>query len=262
MLITILGCGTSTGVPLPGCRCSVCTSKHPRNSRNRSSALITTDSARNILIDATPDLRLQALHFDIRHIDAVLYTHAHADHILGTDDLRSFNFVSGKPIPCFGTAATLESLKHTFSYIFNQNEAYEGGMLAQLSLHEFVNGEKLKVADTELLTLKLLHGKSEVSGFHFGELAYATDCNKIPSESIKKMTGVKYLIIDGLRHQEHRTHFTIKKAIETAKIIGAEHTYLTHMSHTVDYKETSQELPPGISLAYDGLKLEFKGNLN
>lgn len=257
MKLTILGCGTSTGVPVPGCRCRVCTSDNPKNTRLRTSALISLDSGENILVDSGPDLRQQALKHDVRRVDAVLYTHSHADHILGLDDLKSFNFVSGKAIPCYGSHQSLAEIKRVFAYTFQEASGYEGGMLTQLTLNEIDHESDIQVCGLTITPFRLEHGKMTVTGYRFGDLAYATDCNNIPTESLKKLSGLKTLILDGLRHEPHRTHFTIPKAIEAAAAVGAEKTFLTHMTHTVDYDEESSRLPPNISLAYDGLEIDF-----
>ena len=257
MRLTILGCGTSTGVPIPGCPCAVCNSNDPKNERWRTSALITADDGRNILIDTSPDLHHQALRYKIERVDAVLYTHAHADHILGTDDLRVYNFRRDSPIPCFGDAQTLSALKNFFHYIFSPDPNYEGGLLAKLALHEIEVGKSFKAAEQEVLPFSLLHGSSPVLGFRIGDLAYATDCNAIPDESFSALSGVKVLILDALRHKPHNTHFTVADAVDAAKRVGAERTYFVHMTHDLDYHETNAELPPGMQLAYDGLQIDF-----
>lgn len=256
--LTVLGCGTSTGVPIPGCTCHVCTSENPRNHRLRTSSAITLPDGQVLLIDASPDLRLQALTHGLFKVDAVLYTHAHADHILGTDDLRVFNFRRKSPIPCFSTEKTLESLKQTFHYIFDPDPLYQGGALAQLSLEEVLPGVPFTAAGQSILPLLLYHGELPVLGWRIGDLAYATDCNRIPEETKEQLQGVRILLLDGLRYEHHATHFTIPEAIETAQGLGFEQTYLLHMTHTVEYEEVSKRLPDGIKLAYDGLEIEFE----
>lgn len=257
MLLTILGCGTSTGVPIPGCRCPVCLSPHPCNKRLRTSAVISTDEGRTILIDATPDLRQQALRAGIERIDAVLFTHAHADHILGIDDLRAFNFIQQSRITCYGSRHTLPRIRHMFSYVFEPDENYLGGALPQLDLVEFENGVPFKLFDLPIEPFSLMHGDLEVTGFRFGNLAYATDCNAIPLVSQKRLKGIDLLVLDGLRYEAHRTHFTIPEAISVAGALEVGATWLTHMTHTVEYEEVSRKLPRSISLAYDGLQIEF-----
>jgi phosphoribosyl 1,2-cyclic phosphate phosphodiesterase len=255
--LTILGCGTSTGVPVPGCDCQVCLSPEPRNKRLRCSALITLNDHRNILIDASPDLRAQALAFGLKRLDGVLFTHAHADHILGIDDLRVFNFRSKTKLPCFASRETKEAIQRTFHYLFCNRSDYEGGLLADLDLAEIEAFIPLSVAGIQVTPIPVKHGKMDVLGFRLGDLAYVTDCNVISEESIAALVGVKTLILDGLRYENHRTHFTIPEAIEAAERIGAKQTYLTHMTHTVDYSETSARLPKNVALCYDGLVLNF-----
>lgn len=256
MKLTILGSGTSTGVPLPGCTCAVCRSTNPRNKRLRTSALLSTEHGKNILIDASTDLRQQALTHGIARVDAVLFTHAHADHILGIDDLRAFNFVQKAAIPCYGTGRTLNDIKKVFHYIFNPDPSYKGGGLARLELHEVAEKALLSLAGAELQLFPLLHGHLRVSGFRVGKLAYATDVKEIPAESREFLAGLKYLILDGLRFEPHSTHLTIPEAIEVSREIGAELTYLIHMTHTIDHDEVNAKLPPNVRLAYDGLQLD------
>lgn len=258
MILKILGCGTSTGVPLPGCRCAVCTSNDPRNQRLRSSALIKVKAGCNILIDATTDLRQQALKWDIRRINAIIFTHSHADHILGIDDLRSFNFIQKGPIPCYATQETFEDIKRVFSYIFSPDPAYQGGAVTKLSIHKINLLKPFTISGLRIVPFPLLHGRKEVTGYRLGELAYATDCKGIPAESRDVLRAVKILVLDGLRYKPHQTHFTIPEAVALAKELGVKRTYLTHMTHTVDYSKVNSKLPPGIQLAYDGLEIEFE----
>ncbi|MBX7139005.1 MAG: MBL fold metallo-hydrolase [Oligoflexia bacterium] len=255
MILKILGCGTSTGVPIPGCDCAVCSSPDPKNHRNRTSALIKLDSGDNILIDASTDLRQQALRWNVRRINAMLLTHAHADHILGMDDLRCFNFTLRAPIPCYGLADSLQDVRRVFSYVFDPDPNYEGGMLPQITLNPIEAYRPITILGTEILPFELRHGRMTVLGFRCGNIAYATDCKTIPERSITALKGVRFLVLDGLRYEQHRTHLTIDEAIEIAGKIGAEKTYLTHMTHSVDYSETMAKLPPHVELAYDGLEI-------
>ena len=256
MQVQLLGCGTSTGVPLVGCRCPVCTSSNPKNKRSRTSALLRLGSGRNVLIDASTDLRSQCLTHDVRAVDAVIFTHAHADHILGIEDLRAFNFLYHKPIPCYGTAFTLGEIKRFYGYIFTPDPTYEGGALVQLTLHEIQQYSEFEVCGTAIKSFLLPHGKMDVTGFRIGKFGYATDCNGIPEESLNILRGVDILILDALREEPHRTHFTIAQALEAAARIGAKKTYLTHMTHSVDYDAVMAKLPPSVELAYDGLTFE------
>ena len=262
MKFKILGCGTSVGVPVPGCPCEICHSEDPRNRRLRASALLSIESSdnsrgSNIVIDTSPDLRQQSLRYGITHIESVLYTHAHADHILGMDDLRSFNFTSGVAIDCYGTSFTKSEISKVFHYIFSPQESYEGGLLTQIKWHNIEPGKPFNSCGVEFIPFALKHGSTDVLGFRIGDLAYATDCNFIPDSSLNILKGIKTLILDGLRHEPHRTHFTIGEAVEMAKKIGAQKTYLTHMNHAVDYSTLREELPNGIEPAYDGLEIEL-----
>jgi phosphoribosyl 1,2-cyclic phosphate phosphodiesterase len=258
MEFILLGCGTSTGVPLPGCFCRVCTSPNPRNYRNRTSALIKLDNGFHILIDAGPDLRQQAIAHKIPRVDAVLFTHAHADHILGTDDLRSFNFTSKQRIPCYGTDETLLGIKGPFSYIFEADSSYQGGLLAQLDLHSVPINSPFSINSAHFQPFSLIHGNLNVLGFRLGELGYATDFKTMPEEAKAILRGVKYLFIDGLRYEQHRTHATIPEAVELVQELGAKQAYIIHTAHSVEYDETNAKLPPGIELGYDGLTVSFQ----
>jgi len=225
--------------------------------RNRTSALISTDTGESILIDTTPDLRHQALQFQISRVDAVLFTHSHADHIFGLDDIRGFNFSSGKCIPCYGTHQTLEEIRLRFGYIFEKGGSYEGGALPKVELKQIEEGSFFHAAGVEILPFSVLHGQMKVTGFKIGGLAYATDCNNIPLESKGYLRNIEVLIIDGLRYTPHFTHFTVPEAITIAREMSAKKTFLTHMCHSIDYNVVSAKLPEGVYLAYDGLEVEF-----
>ncbi len=253
---TILGCGSSTGVPLPGCHCPTCQSEDPKDRRMKSSALISLEDGRNILIDTSTDLRHQALRFGIERIDAVLFTHHHADHILGLDDLRAFNFIQKQQIPCYGSRETLETLKKVFAYTFFPEKDYLGGGLAQLSLHEFDLDATLSLFDLSIDVFALKHGNLDVAGFRLGNIAYATDCNVLSERAKECIRGVDTLFLDGLREKPHGSHFSLDEASALGPELEAKKTYLVHMAHNVCYAETNPKLPDSVELAFDGLKVE------
>ena len=259
MQLRILGCGTSTGVPVPACKCAICTSEKERNIRTRTSAVISNNSGSSILIDTSTDFRVQALRWKVPRVDAVCYTHYHSDHILGLEDLRGYNYAQKSRIPVYGTKETITHLKKCFEYVFFPDPNYHGGGVAQVDAIEFEELQPLQIVGIELLPFPLKHGGINVTGYRVGEMAYATDCNIIPSESLEVLKGVRYLVLDGLRYEPHPAHLTIPEAIEIAKTIGAERTILTHMTHTIDYDEVSAKLPSGVELAFDGMLLDFEG---
>jgi len=245
--ITVLGSGTSTGIPVTGCRCAICLSDHPRNQRTRCSALLSYGKY-NILIDTSTDLRQQALREDIRHIDAVFYTHSHADHMHGIDDLRGFNLHSKQSIPLYGSEQTLTTIRNSFSYIFDQSE--QASYIPRLNLNPI--NKPVEMFGLEIVPIAMQHGQMETFGYRCGPFAYLTDCNVIPPSSLELLDDLEVLILDGLRFTPHPTHFNIPQAIEMAKQIGAKQTLLTHLSHEVDHPVHDQQLPDGINLAYDG----------
>lgn len=252
LTITILGSGTSTGIPVIGCRCPVCLSHHPRNRRTRCSALLSYDN-HNILIDTSTDLRQQVLREDIRHLEAVFYTHCHADHIHGIDDLRAFNLHSQTAIPLYGAPQTLARIRKSFGYIFDHEEP--NGYVPRLALRPIEQPVDLFGLSIQPILMK--HGWIEAFGYRCGPVAYLTDCNGIPASSMERLRNLELLVLDGLRFTPHNTHFNIPQAIEVARAIGAKQTILTHLSHEVDHQVHDSELPAGINLAYDGQKFSF-----
>jgi phosphoribosyl 1,2-cyclic phosphate phosphodiesterase len=252
MTVTILGSGTSTGVPVVGCSCAVCGSQDPRNSRTRCSALI-SHRGRNILIDTTTDLRQQSLREKIRHIDAVLYTHTHADHVHGIDDLRPFNFIGGQAIPIYGSGETMAAIRRNFGYIFNEEP--EEGYRPRLHPREITGPFDLFGLQVEPLALH--HGRGRSLGFRIGPFAYLTDCSAIPESSEKHLRDLEVLVIDGLRFRSHSTHFNIPQAIEVAARLGVRRTLLTHLSHEVEHAGCNKVLPEGVELAFDGQQIEL-----
>ncbi len=211
------------------------------------------------MIDTSPDLRRQALRFQVNRVDAVVFTHSHADHVMGFDDLRSFNFVQRSVIPCYGTPHTIADLKRTFYYVINPPEDYKGGSLAQVAFTEISYADRFSPAGVSLQAFPLMHGDTEVAGFRIGNLAYATDCSALTERAKEVLEGVEHLVIDALRHEPHYTHFTIAEAIAAGGEVGAKNLYLTHLSHRVDYPSVSRDLPGHVQLAYDGMKIPFTG---
>ncbi|MBW7957232.1 MAG: MBL fold metallo-hydrolase [Deltaproteobacteria bacterium] len=253
MKIVILGCGTSTGVPVIGCHCEICSSPNPLDKRTRSSLLIHSNG-RNVLIDTSTDLRAQALANGIERIDAVLYTHPHADHIHGIDDLRAFNLSNGNAaIPCYGSARTVSRIMSTFEYIFRDDGM--DGWKPNLSI-QAVEGP-FELFGENVTPVPVMHGQAAIFGWRVGKLAYVTDCSEIPESSFKALRGAELLILGALRQKPHPTHFTISQALEAAKKIGAQRTIFTHLSHNVLYERDSKTLPPGVEFAHDGLTAEI-----
>lgn len=250
LIVTILGSGTSTGVPVIGCSCRVCSSADERDRRTRCSALLSW-GGRNVLIDTSTDLRQQALREELTRIDAVLYTHTHADHLHGIDDLRPFNFASGEPIPIFGSAETVTLIRRNFGYIFS--EETDPGYRPRLQTHQ-VDGP-FELFGRAVTPLLLHHGEGRSLGFRVGPLAYLTDCSAVPEASFDRLAGVELLIVDGLRYRPHATHFNIAEAVAFAARVGAGRTLLTHLSHEVEHAACDRALPPGVELAYDGQRV-------
>jgi phosphoribosyl 1,2-cyclic phosphate phosphodiesterase len=253
MIVTFLGTGTSTGVPVVGCRCAVCMSDDPKNKRLRQSVKIEA-RGKHFLIDTTPDLRLQLLREPIPRLDFILFTHSHSDHLMGLDDIRPFNFRQREPIHAFASAATAKAVRRAFSYIWSDSQV--GGGKPQLDLHE-VDGA-FTHEGIDIVPLPVRHGDWTIFGYRIGPFAYITDTNGIPDASMKLLEGVDTLALDGLRPAPpHPTHYTIREAIAVAQQIGARVTYLIHLTHEVDHARDEAELPSGVRLAYDGLQLEF-----
>lgn len=255
MKVTIMGCGTSTGVPVIGCPCDVCRSGDPRNHRTRSSITVSQDGV-NVLVDTAPDLRFQAMATGLVSIDAVLYTHEHADHIFGMDELRTFNFVMGRPIPVYGSDKVIERIRKVFAYIWDP-DAPKGGGLPMINTN-VINGD-LRFGGIEVKPLTLWHGRQSILGFKFGSsLAYMTDCNAIPDETLETVEGMPLVIIDALRYRPHTTHFAVEEAVDVVSKIKPGRALLTHLSHSLDYQRLKDELPDGIEPAYDGMVIDLE----
>ena len=254
--VTVLGSGTSHGIPMIGCDCSVCLSDDPRDKRTRPSIYVEMGSLA-ILVDTTPELRLQCVANNIKRVDAVLYTHHHADHVTGLDDLRRFNYLMKQPVHCYGAERTMSSLRRMFLYAFEAAPDSPHSR-PQLEFHS-IDQVPFVIEDETITPIPLLHGALPVFGFRFRDFAYCTDCNAIPEESIARLEGVNVLILDALRHSPHPAHFNLEQAIEMARRIGARQTYFTHMTHQIGHKQTEMDLPDGMALAYDGLSIEVPG---
>jgi phosphoribosyl 1,2-cyclic phosphate phosphodiesterase len=253
--ITVLGSGTSTGVPTIGCRCGVCTSSDPRDNRLRPSILISY-SGRHVLIDATPDFRAQALRTGFDRLDAILFTHAHADHIMGLDDVRPFNFHQGGRIPIYASDRTMAAIHGAFSYIFEGGEKVTA--VPQLDSHT-LNGASFDLFGLEFTPIPILHGRAQIYGFRFGNAAYLTDHSEIPEASLDRLRGLDVLFLDALRYKPHPTHSTVDRSIATAQQVAAKRVFFTHICHDLAHARTEERLPPHIRLAYDGLEIEVAG---
>ena len=253
MNITILGSGTSHGIPVVGCTCGVCRSSDPHNKRTRSSILI-QDSDSNILIDTATEFRLQAVREGISSLDAIFYTHSHADHLHGLDDIRPLTHK--KPVNIYASTDDCDEIKNRFPYIFNQT-VQKGGGKPNVILNK-IDEAKITINKITIEAIEVKHGLINIYGYRINEnAAYITDCSYISDESIKRLKGIKILILGALRYREHATHYNIEQAIDIIKKISPERAYLTHLSHDVDHDKLSAELPGGISPAFDGMKIAY-----
>jgi phosphoribosyl 1,2-cyclic phosphate phosphodiesterase len=251
MIITFLGTGTSTGVPVVGCSCAVCRSENPKNKRLRQSVKIEWEGL-HFLIDTTPDLRLQLLRDPIPRLDFILFTHSHSDHLMGLDDIRPFNFRQREPIRAYANTMTAKAIRRAFSYIWSDSQI--GGGKPQLELEEVES--PFHHDGVEITPIPVTHGDWTILGFRIGDFAYITDTNGIPGPSMRLLEGVKVLAIDGLRPSPpHPTHFTVNQAIEAARQVGAQETYLIHLTHEIEHESFEKTLPDGVKLAYDGMSI-------
>jgi len=249
--ITILGCGTSTGVPVIGCKCSVCRSSNPKDKRTRTSVLVIINNT-NILIDTSTDLRQQCLTNNIHRIDAVLFTHHHADHIHGIDELRSFNMIQKGKIPCYGNDTTIKRIQEMFNYIFSTEEKESWTP----DIEVFKVSSQFEVFGINIQPVDVMHGKLNIFGYRIGGFGYITDCSYVPDESKKLLKELDLLILGALRQKPHPTHFSIEQAMELAKELKPKRTVLTHLSHNIGFEETNSSFPEGVELAYDGIEIE------
>jgi phosphoribosyl 1,2-cyclic phosphate phosphodiesterase len=250
--LTVLGSGTSMGVPTIGCSCRVCHSSDPHDRRTRPSVMLEY-AQRCVLIDTTPDFREQAIREKITRLDAVIYTHAHADHILGLDDVRPLSFRSPEKIPLYAHDSTAEALQSIFHYIFDANYKYGG--IARVEIKR-INGS-LDLFGARFEPVSVLHGDATIHGFRFGAAAYLTDFSEIPPDSMERLRGLDILFLDALRHRPHPTHSTVANSLRLVEELKPNRAFFTHISHDLPHEETNQSFPDHVRLAHDGLKLEF-----
>ncbi len=256
MKLTFLGTGTSFGVPQIGCGCDVCRSDDPRDKRTRSAVVVETGTG-TILIDTPPELRLQLLTAGLTRVDAVVYTHEHADHVNGIDDLRLFTVRDRTPMPVYGPVETLDRLRTSFQYIFDESIApHPGTSKPHLVPTPVEPGQEFEVAGQQVLPLAFAHGHLRVFGYRMGNLAYITDVKAVPLHKRDSLRDLDVLVLNALWWRPHPTHLSIAEAVRTAQDIGARRTYLTHLTHETGHAALNAELPPGISPAYDGLTVE------
>ncbi len=252
--LTFLGTGTSNGVPVIGCDCEVCTSSDPRDTRSRTSALVKWDGI-TLLIDTAPELRLQSRAAGLDHLDAVLFTHAHADHTGGLDDLRRFNELAQRHLPIYASPETAESLEERYGYAFVDQFPFYGGK-PDLTLHEFTRS--FEIAGKTIVPVPVMHGRLSVSGFRLGQLAYITDAKSIPESSLELLSDLDVLVLNALRARPHPTHLSIQEAVHIGESVKARQTYLVHLSHETSHAEATAMLPPGVDIAFDGLTVSIE----
>ncbi|MEC3881710.1 MBL fold metallo-hydrolase [Parapedobacter sp. 10938] len=253
MTVKFLGTGTSQGVPVIACDCAVCTSSNVKDNRLRSSVLIALEG-KNLVIDTGPDFRYQMLRERVTHLDAVLFTHSHKDHVAGLDDVRAFNRQRGAAVDIYGTRDVHEALQREFYYAFSAKR-YPG--VPMLNLHE-ITSTPFRLFDHEVIPIEVMHYLMPVLGFRIGDFTYITDAKTVDDTEVEKINGTKVLVVNALQHEAHISHFTLDEAVAFAQRIGAEQTYFTHISHRLGlHREVEAALPDGIFLAYDGLQLSI-----
>jgi phosphoribosyl 1,2-cyclic phosphate phosphodiesterase len=250
--ITVLGSGTSSGVPTIGCNCATCASTDPRDNRLRPSVLVQY-GGKNVLVDTTPDFRAQALRTGISRVDAILYTHAHADHILGLDDVRPLNYHQRMSIPAYGTEATLDIIRRVFRYAFDAEPTQSSA--PRVDLHT-ITEEPFDLFGLKIIPIRLMHGRGVTLGFRFGDAAYLTDHSDIPEDSKILLRNLDVLFLDALRHRPHPTHSTVEQSLASVRELAPQRAFFTHICHDLPHAETEAAFPPNVRLAYDGLQLE------
>ena len=251
MRVTMLGTGTSHGIPVIACRCPVCRSDDPRNKRTRASAAVQADGV-TLLLDTATEMRLQVLRSGIERVDAVLYTHFHADHVGGLDDLKAFNAVLGGPMPCFGNASTEASLRERYAFAFAGTPWI--GAIPHITFR--VVEEPFELLGLQVTPIPLNHGRILSCGWRIGDVAYLTDTNGIPPPSMRLLQGLELMVVDALRYQPHPTHFSVAEALEAIAALRPRRALLTHVNHDVDHATLNAELPDGVEVAYDGQVIE------
>lgn len=259
MRLRFLGTGTSFGIPVVGCDCAVCTSTDPRDRRTRHGALLRSDDGeRTLLVDTPPELRLQLLDAGVRRIDAIWYTHCHADHVHGIDDLRVFS-ARGGVLPAYAPAPCAEELRRRFAYIFDESyRPPEGTTRPEIRIHALFPYDRVEVAGFSMLPLPVEHGEARPLGFRVGALGYITDAKVLPPETLDALRGIRVLVLNALWWgRPHPTHLNVEEAVALAERLGAERTYLTHLTHRVGHAALEAALPAGVEPAYDGLEVEI-----
>ena len=251
--LTILGAGSSAGTPVVGCKCETCISVNPRNKRTRCSSLITLENGKNILIDTSPDLREQSIRESVTNVDAVLFTHAHADHCHGIDDLRAFCQINKIQIPLYGNQDVIDQLVNKFKYAMIEPKNFWEIPV----LKPNIVTKPFKIFDEIITPIPVMHGNTSINGYRVGNLGYITDVSEISENSMKLLEGIDVLLLDCLRMEPHFTHLCFSESIEIAKKINAKETYLIHMTHSLEYESLKKMLPEGIYVGYDGLKLQI-----
>jgi phosphoribosyl 1,2-cyclic phosphate phosphodiesterase len=252
--MVLLGTGTSNGVPMIGCHCDVCRSTNPKNKRMRSGVLVRAPQG-NFLIDTPPELRLQLIREDVDLVHAVIFTHGHADHLFGLDDLRIFGYYLKKAIPLYCEVEVERRIRTSFDYAFSQpfpNDHF--GATPQLEMHT-IGEEAFDLLGMSIRPIRLMHGQLAVLGFRINNVAFCTDVSRIPDESWPLLEGLDTLVLDALRDKPHPTHFNVSQAIDVVKRLKPRQTYLTHIAHSLEHEATNARLPAGIELAYDALKI-------